>query len=125
MQNYKTVVLGATTNASRYAWKATERLQEANIEVLAIGNKKGYCAGIAIQNGLQKHEHIHTITLYLNPSNQQLYYDFIVACQPQRVIFNPGTENPALYQLLRSELPNCQIEIACTLVLLSLNNYKN
>jgi uncharacterized protein len=37
------------------------------------------------------------------------------------VIFNPGTENPELYQLL--ELNNIKSEVACTLVLLTTNRY--
>ena len=90
-----------------------------------LGNKKGSCAGVPIQKSLENPTDIHSITLYLNPKNQEAYYNFILRCQPQRVIFNPGTENPALYQLLKKELPNCQIEIACTLVMLSLNNFKN
>ena len=125
MQHYRTIVLGASNKPERYAWKAAKRLQDASVEVIAIGNKKGSCAGVPIQKSLENPTDIHSITLYLNPENQEAYYNFILRCQPQRVIFNPGTENPALYQLLKKELPNCQIEIACTLVMLSLNNFKN
>lgn len=124
MKSYKTIVLGASNNPARYAWKATERLQQAAIEVLPIGIRKGTCAGIPIINDIQTYNDIHSITLYLSPSNQQTYYDFILSCKPQRVIFNPGTENPELYQLIAQTLPNCQIETACTLVMLSLNQYK-
>ena len=123
MQNYKTVVLGATTNASRYAWKATERLQKANIETIAVGNKKGYCAGIAIQNELQKSEKIQTITLYLNPKRQSVYIDYILNLNPKRVIFNPGTENPAFFKALDQH--DISYEMSCTLVLLSTNQYQS
>ena len=40
----------------------------------------------------------------------------ILAAQPQRVISNPGAENPALAQQL--EAVGIQVENACTLVLL-------
>jgi hypothetical protein len=44
-----------------------------------------------------------------------------LSLQPRRVIFNPGTENPAFYKLL--EANNIQYEVACTLVLLATHQY--
>ena len=40
---------------------------------------------------------------------------------PNRVLFNPGTENPEFYKLL--DQASIRYEIACTLVLLSTNQY--
>jgi predicted CoA-binding protein len=119
----KTVVLGATTNSSRYAYLASERLQKNGHEVIPVGIRKGLCGGLPIQNGQPKLENIHTITLYLNPAIQADYYAYILSLAPKRVIFNPGTENPELYGLLQRELPNTVIEVACTLVLLSMQTY--
>jgi len=124
MKNYKTVVLGATTNPVRYAFRATASLREANIEVLPIGIRKGECAGIPIINEQQPIKDVHTITLYINPRVQKDYYDYILSLQPKRVIFNPGTENPELYRILREKSPDTKIEIACTLIMLSIGNYK-
>jgi predicted CoA-binding protein len=123
MKNYKTVVLGATTNPARYAYRAVESLSNNNIEVVPVGIRKGESAGITILNDLPIIEKVHTITLYLNPQVQKDYYDYIIKLQPKRVIFNPGTENSELYGILKKELPNTKIEIACTLVLLSIGNY--
>ena len=64
---------------------------------------------------------ITTVTLYLNPKRQEEYYDYILSLKPQRVIFNPGTENPDLYKILREN--NIENEVACTLVLLGTNQY--
>ncbi|GAL66544.1 hypothetical protein JCM19301_3022 [Jejuia pallidilutea] len=64
---------------------------------------------------------IHTVTLYLNPNRQKAYYNYIVSLQPKRVIFNPGTENPEFYNILKEN--NIAFEAACTLVLLSTNQY--
>lgn len=125
MSDYKTIVLGATTNPARYAYLATERLLENEIEVIPVGIRKGAAAGIPIRNDLPIIENVHTITLYLNPQVQKDYYDYILNLKPQRVIFNPGTENTELYGLLKRELPETKIEVACTLVLLSVGNYKN
>jgi uncharacterized protein len=125
MENYKTVVLGATTNPSRYAWLAVDRLNKLEIEVIPVGIRKGKSAGVCIQNGFPEVEDVHTITLYLSPENQKRYYDYIISLNPKRVIFNPGTENHELYSIIGKQLPECKTEIACTLVLLSIGDYKN
>jgi len=125
MSDYKTIVLGATTKPTRYAYLATQRLLDNNIEVIPVGIRKGAAAGIPIRNDLPKIENVHTITLYLNPQVQKEYYDYILSLKPQRIIFNPGTENTELYGILKRELPNTRIEVACTLVLLSIDNYKS
>jgi len=124
MENYKTIVLGATTKPERYAYKATERLVDSGIEVVPVGIRKGLCGGLPIQNDQPSIEKVHTITLYLNPRVQEDYYDYIIKMAPKRVIFNPGTENTALYGLLKKKLPETKIEVACTLVLLSIGAYK-
>ena len=41
MKTYKTIVLGATTNPNRYAYRAVEMLRQKNIEVIPIGIRKG------------------------------------------------------------------------------------
>ena len=64
---------------------------------------------------------VDTVTLYLNPKRQKGYYDYIISLKPSRVIFNPGTENPEFYLLLKKH--NIAFEQACTLVLLSTNQY--
>ncbi|NNK26805.1 MAG: CoA-binding protein, partial [Flavobacteriaceae bacterium] len=61
------------------------------------------------------------ITLYLNPERQKEYYDYMISLKPKRIIFNPGTENPEFYELLRES--DIEIDIACNLVLLSTNQY--
>lgn len=121
MKNKKTLVLGATTKPERYAFRAVNALVQKGHTVLAIGQNTGEVAGVKIQTKAVPVKNIDTITLYLNPSRQRDYYNYIVEAQPKRVIFNPGTENPELYQLL--ELNNIKAEVACTLVLLATNQY--
>ena len=67
------------------------------------------------------YKNIDTVTLYLNPKRQEEYYDYIISLQPRRVIFNPGTENMEFIKLLKNN--QIESEIACTLVLLSTNQY--
>ena len=117
----KTLVLGATPNPERYAYIATQRLKKAGHEVLLIGKKKGEIDGIVIENGTPQYEGIDTVTLYLNPDNQKPYYDYILSLKPNRIIFNPGTENWELVKLAKKQ--GIEIEIACTLVMLSVGNY--
>jgi predicted CoA-binding protein len=121
MKNKKTVVLGATTKPERAAFKAVELLVDKGHSVLAIGQNAGEVAGIKIKTKAIPLSNIDTISLYLNPARQRDYYNYIVEAKPKRVIFNPGTENPELYQLL--ELNNIKAEVACTLVLLTTNRY--
>ncbi len=117
----KTLVIGASTNPERYANKAIHRLVEAGHEVVAVGLKTGNVAGIEIQTGQPSFENIDTITLYIGPANQPVLYDYILSIKPRRVIFNPGTENPELIDLLKKN--KIEAEIACTLVLLGTGNF--
>ena len=121
MKNKKTLVLGASTKPERYAYKAISMLVEKGHSVLAIGQNAGEVAGIKIQTKAIPLKNIDTVTLYLNPARQRDYYNYIVEAAPKRVVFNPGTENPEFYQLLK--LNNIKVEVACTLVLLATNQY--
>lgn len=118
----KTVLLGATTNPERVAYEAVGRLQNRGHEVIPIGIRKGDVFGIPIQHGLPVIEGVDTVTLYLGPDKQEPYYDYVLhTLKPRRIIFNPGTENPAFAALANKH--QIEAEFACTLVLLRLNQY--
>lgn len=117
----KTLVLGASTNPSRYANLAIHRLTAAGHPVVAVGIREGVVAGIEITSEKKPFDHIHTVSLYLSAKHQPEYYDYILSLKPKRVIFNPGTENEAFYTLLAEN--NIEAEVACTLVLLGTNQY--
>ena len=119
--NKKTLVFGASTNVNRYSYLAINKLVNHGNDVVAFGLKNGNVAGIEIDTELKQYENIDTVTLYINPKRQVEFYGYIIALQPKRVIFNPGTENPEFYQLLKEE--HIDFEVACTLVLLSINQY--
>ena len=89
--------------------------------MVAYGLKHGNVDGVTIATELLPFEDIHTITLYLSSKHQDPYYNYIISLNPKRVIFNPGTENPELFKILEEN--NIDYEIACTLVLLSTNQY--
>lgn len=117
----KTLVLGASMNPGRYSNIAIKRLVSQGQPTVALGLRKGEVAGVTITNVEEDFEDVDTITLYLNAQRQAEYYDYILSLKPKRVIFNPGTENPELYALLKKN--NIEIEIACTLVMLATNQY--
>ena len=119
--NKKTLVLGASLKPNRYSNYAIQRLVSNKVEAVAFGLKEGEVSGVKIETELLPYENVHTVTLYLNPKRQKDYYDYIVSLKPERVIFNPGTENPELYKILKEN--NIAFEVACTLVLLSTNQY--
>lgn len=121
MKNKKTLVLGASENADRYSNMAILKLLSKDQSVVAIGQRVGEVAGIKIQTKQLPFTNVDTVTLYLNSTRQRDYYNYIISLEPKRVIFNPGTENPEFYQLLKSN--NIKVEVACTLVLLSTNQY--
>ena len=117
----KTLVLGASLNPTRYSNMAINRLVDNEHPVEAVGLKNGEVAGVNIVAEKEPFEEIDTVTLYLNPKRQEEYYDYILSLKPQRVIFNPGTENPEFYKILEEN--NIESEVACTLVLLGTNQY--
>lgn len=120
-KNKKTLIIGATTKPEKAAFKAINMLVANGHSVIALGQNTGEVAGIKINTKAIPVKNIDTISLYINPTRQRDYYNYIVEAKPKRVLFNPGTENPELYQLL--ELNNIKFEAACTLVLLTLNKY--
>ena len=119
--NKETLVLGASVKTDRYSYLAVQKLVANNYTVKAIGAKEGEVLGVNIYKGKEPFKNIHTVTLYLNPKNQVSYYNYLVSLQPKRVIFNPGTENEELQNILTKN--NISFENACTLVLLSIKKY--
>jgi len=117
----KTLVFGASLKPNRYSNYAIQRLVDNNHEVVAFGFKAGEVEGVSIDTSLKAYEGLDTVTLYLNAKRQVAYYDYIIGLKPRRVIFNPGTENPEFFKLLKEN--NIDFEVACTLVLLSTNQY--
>ena len=117
----KTLVMGASLKPNRYSHLAINKLVRFKQPTVAIGLREGTVDGVKIHTEMEDFEDIDTVTLYLNAKRQEQYYDYIVSLNPKRVIFNPGTENPELYKLLRKN--NIYFENACTLVLLSSQQY--
>lgn len=110
------LVMGASPEESRYSNIATKMLKSYGHQVVCFGKRTGTCSGEPIVQQFPKNDHFHTVTLYLNPAHQEQYYEEIIAMNPGRVIFNPGTENEEFEEKLTAA--NIPFEEACTLVLL-------
>lgn len=117
----KTLIIGASPNPERYAYRAAHMLTSKGHTIVNIGIKQGEVAGVKIEKRSLPYHDIDTVTLYIGPDLQIGYYDYILETKPKRVIFNPGTENPALQMMLN--LNNIEPVEACTLVLLSTGQY--
>lgn len=116
-----TLVVGASTNPSRYSHIATNMLVEHQHNVVALGLREGMIGDIAITIDKSLIEKIDTVTLYIGPKHQGDYIDFLVELNPRRVIFNPGTENSAVEDLLQKQ--GISVVRACTLVMLRTGQY--
>jgi predicted CoA-binding protein len=121
METKRTLLFGASENPDRYSYRATQALQRAGHAVAAFGKRKGTIGSVNILSDLPDNEAFDTVTLYLNPENQKPYYDYILKLKPNRVIFNPGTENSEFEQKL--DIAGIGWEESCTLVLLSIGAY--
>lgn len=117
----KTLILGATDNSERYAYKAALSLKNHGHEIIPVGIKKGFIGGKDIINTKELQSGIDTITMYVGPRNQKEWYDYILQTKPKRIVFNPGAENEELKLL--AEKHGIETLEACTLVMLSIGNY--
>ena len=111
------VVLGASTDPTRYAHRAQRMLVQHGHRVIPVARSPGLVLGEQARASLEDiDEPVDTLTVYLRPELSQPLVESILRLRPGRVIFNPGAENPRLArELAESGIPT---EEACTLVLL-------
>ena len=117
----KTLIIGASNNPERYSYKAAESLLNHGHEIELLGLRPDVIFDKIIDTEKKNYEAINSVTLYVGPQRQPEYYDYILSLKPRRVIFNPGTENDEFVEILTKN--GIEAEIACTLVLLSTNQY--
>jgi uncharacterized protein len=119
----KTVIIGATNNPSRYAYMAAESLKNNGHPFVPIGIRKGEVLGNEILDISTKPAigEVDTVTLYINPQRQTQWYDYILSLKPNRIIFNPGTENLELEE--KAKQNGIETIEGCTLVMLRTGQY--
>lgn len=122
MAGKKTLIIGASPSPSRYAFLAANRLLQKGHEIVLLGKEQGSIGGVKIETKPLEFKDIDTVTLYINPTHQKAYYEYLIkTIKPKRIIFNPGAENPELEKL--AEASGIEVEEACTLVMLSTGQY--
>jgi uncharacterized protein len=110
-------VLGASNKPDRYSYKAVMLLQEMGHSVYPVHPAIPLIEGIPAYSALRDiPAPVDVVTVYLSPANQEKVSDDLVRLRPQRVIFNPGAENPALAERLQAV--GVEVLNACTLVML-------
>jgi len=113
----KVMVLGASPNRQRFSNTCVKSLIRYGYEVIPLGIKEGKIAGRPIRQNIPAEKDIHTVTIYLNARNQQEYYNYLLSLRPQRIIFNPGAENPELKE--KALKKDIEVVEDCTLIMLN------
>lgn len=113
----KTLVVGVSLGADRYANLACRSLTQLGYETIGLGLREGETDGVRVVTGEPKLTDIDTITLYVNPTRQVSMMDYLLSLKPRRIIFNPGTENQDFLQ--KAQKLGIETVEGCTLVMLA------
>ena len=127
----KVAVLGASNKPDRYSNMAVKLLLEYGYDVYpvhpAVRTIDTQIAGktsVTVYPTLADiPEAPHTISVYLNAEASSKIADQILASGAQRIIFNPGAENPELQ--VKVEHQGMRSIEACTLVLLKTHQFED
>lgn len=117
----KTVVIGASDNPDRYAYKATAQLNLHGYEVVPVGLTEGTIGEIKVLTGFPEINDVDTVSVYVSKAKQAYWRNYIFNLKPKRIIFNPGTENTDLAE--EAKMKGMEVLEACTLVMLSVGIY--
>jgi uncharacterized protein len=116
------LLIGASDKPERFAYKALRLLQDHGHVVFPIHPRLKDIEGTPVYASMaQVPVPIDTVTLYIGPDKSAPLESELLALAPKRVIFNPGTENPALMAVLTRHGISC-LE-SCTLVLLNTHQF--
>jgi hypothetical protein len=114
----KVAVLGASPKEDRYANKVLHKLADKGHEAIGVNPAQPGIPGFLVVKSLEDlPADVHTLTMYVGPERSTPLADAILAKGFQRVVFNPGSENPELES--RLEAAGVEVLEACSLVMLS------
>lgn len=117
----QTLILGASIKLERYSNKAIRKLRAYGHPVFAVGLREGVVEDVRIRKTFPKNKSVHTVSLYIGPHRQAPLYESILQLKPQRIIFNPGTENPVFQQQAKER--GIETIEHCTLVMLDTGQF--
>jgi uncharacterized protein len=116
-----TLVLGASTRTDRYSNMAVQRLRERGHSVIAVGARPGVIGDTTVLTELPDGRPVDTVTLYVGNAILEGWKDRILGLRPRRIVFNPGTEEPAFAR--QAERLGIEVVEGCTLVMLASSTY--
>ena len=110
-------VLGASNNPEKYSNLAIQLLLEKGHRVFPIHPSLKEIDRLKVYSSLSEiQQPVHTITLYVSKEISSKIAKDILSKSPQRILFNPGAENPELLEAAQANGIKC-LE-ACTLTML-------
>lgn len=110
-------ILGASNKPERYSHQAVVMLAHKGHAVFPVHPALAEIEGRRVFKSLADiPAPLHTVTVYVAPAHSTGLAGALLAARPERVIFNPGTENPELEAPLAAA--GIAVVRACTLVLL-------
>lgn len=121
-QDHHVAVLGASPKPARYANQAIRLLQQQDYRITPLHPNFETIESLPVTHRLADvTDPVDTLTLYVGPHLLEPQTDDIVRLHPRRVIFNPGTESPAVQQHL--DAAGIEWLEACTLVMLKTDQF--
>ncbi len=121
-KHQQVVVLGASAKPDRFAYKAITLLNRHGHTVIPVHPKLTDINGLKVVHALAEIKtSVDTLTLYVGPQRSQAIIADIIALNPSRVIFNPGTESALLEQALSNA--DIAFEYNCTLIMLETGSF--
>jgi hypothetical protein len=117
------VIVGASDKPDRYSNKAQKLLTRYGHTVIPVHPILTNIDGVTVYPKLEAvQQPIDTVTMYVGPDRSAPLTAALIALNPKRVIFNPGSESAELQTALNQA--GIKTEEACTLVLLNTNQFE-
>jgi len=116
------VIIGASTNPDRYAFKAMQRLQDHGYKAIPVNPAFNEVLGERCYASIADvPQPIDTVTLYLGSPRSTPLIQGILKAKPRRIICNPGAENFELEKAASAR--GIEVVYDCTLVMLGAGTF--
>ena len=118
----KVAVIGASNKEHRYSYKALMLLKEYGHEVYPVHPKIKEINGIKVYSSIKEiQDIIDSYTIYVSQKLSNVLADDLLDKKPNRIIFNPGAENPQLQN--KASKKGILVIEGCTLVMLKTGQF--
>jgi predicted CoA-binding protein len=115
-------ILGASAKPDRFSFKAVRMLSEYGYKPIPVHPSGHAVNGIKGVKSLGEiRQPVDTLTMYVNSDISDKMTEEIIRLNPRRIIFNPGSENRELAEML--EAAGIEVVFHCTLVMLNSGTY--